>query len=149
MQFYARAEDGDDTRPLVIRPYRGLLSFQPEHERFFFGREKGKLRRYEPAWGAKPDAGTATCIVAGASGTGKSSVVSPGGAAFAAEAALHCVILRPGSDPEGELEKAGWPLTDPQPSRKLLLVVDQLEDSPTSRCQSAASALSGASEAGE
>ena len=131
VQFYARAEDGDDTRPLVIRPYRGLLSFQPEHERFFFGRER-EIAQIQTRLGALSQTREPQlCIVAGASGTGKSSVVLAGVVPrlLAAEAALHCVILRPGSDPEGELEKKlAGPLTDPQPSRKLLLVVDQLEE---------------------
>src|SRR5262249_54909696 len=42
LQLYARPEDGEDHRPIVFRPYRGLLSFQPQHARFFFGRESSQ-----------------------------------------------------------------------------------------------------------
>ena len=40
VQLYAQHDSGDDTRPVVFRPFRGLLAFQPEHRRFFFGRDK-------------------------------------------------------------------------------------------------------------
>src|SRR5262249_39581770 len=39
LQLYARAGDGPDHRPFVIRPYRGLLAFHEEHARLFFGRK--------------------------------------------------------------------------------------------------------------
>src|SRR5205814_10719327 len=39
LQLYARAEDGTDLRPFVLRPFRGLLAFESHHRRFFFGRE--------------------------------------------------------------------------------------------------------------
>lgn len=39
LQLYSRHDDGDDSRPIVFRPFRGLLSSEPEHRRFFFGRE--------------------------------------------------------------------------------------------------------------
>lgn len=39
LQLYANAEDAPDTRPVAIRPYRGLLPFEARHRRFFFGRE--------------------------------------------------------------------------------------------------------------
>ena len=78
LQLYARPEDGDDTRPLIIRPYRGLLPFRAEHARFFFGREAevgeilSNLQTLVEA--DKPR----FLVVAGASGTGKSSVVMGG-----------------------------------------------------------------------
>ncbi len=78
MQLYAHADRGDDTRPLIIRPYRGLLPFTEKHSRFFHGREAecseilGDLRALEEAGAPR------LLVVAGASGTGKSSVVHAG-----------------------------------------------------------------------
>ncbi|MEM9487631.1 MAG: CHAT domain-containing protein, partial [Myxococcota bacterium] len=97
VQLYARPEDGDDTRPLIMRPYRGLLPFRTEHARFFFGRDAESaeiLSDMEALAGFGRDAeareiaadlrGLAGAgkprflVVAGASGTGKSSVVMAG-----------------------------------------------------------------------
>src|SRR5205823_1555303 len=39
LQLFARPEDGDDTRPIAFRPYRGLFPFHEEHRRYFFGRD--------------------------------------------------------------------------------------------------------------
>jgi hypothetical protein len=78
LQLYARPEDGDDTRPLTIRPYRGLLPFQQQHARFFFGRdaESGEVLA---DLRALVEAGKPRFVVlAGASGTGKSSIVMAG-----------------------------------------------------------------------
>jgi hypothetical protein len=78
LQLYARPEDGDDTRPLIIRPYRGLLPFQRQHARFFFGRaaESGEVLA---DLRALVDAGKPRfLVIAGASGTGKSSIVMAG-----------------------------------------------------------------------
>ena len=78
VQLYARPEDGDDTRPFTFRPYRGLLPFQRQHTRFFFGRSAerneiiGDLEALEAAGHPR------LLIVTGASGTGKSSVVMAG-----------------------------------------------------------------------
>lgn len=78
LQLYACPEDGDDTRPLSFRPYRGLSAFSPRHSRFFFGRQAerqqalGALRRL--LQGGRPR----FLMVTGASGTGKSSVVLAG-----------------------------------------------------------------------
>lgn len=78
VQLYARPEGGNDTRPVVVRPYRGLLPFGPEHTRFFFGRD-GERRELADDL-AELDRQHKPCflVVAGASGTGKSSVVLSG-----------------------------------------------------------------------
>ena len=78
LQYYARAADGDGTRPLYVRPYRGLQPFGPEHRWAFFGRDaeidelRGQLanlvERREPRF----------VIVAGAAGVGKTSLVLSG-----------------------------------------------------------------------
>lgn len=131
LQLYARAADGDDTRPLVVRPYRGLLVFQPEHHRFFFGRDK-EIEQIQTLLLSQRKAGLPRlCVVAGASGTGKSSVVLAGAVPrlLAADPALRCVIMRPGSDPDAAMERAlGSMQAETMPGASLLLVVDQLEE---------------------
>lgn len=78
LQLYARPEDGEDTRPFLLRPYRGLEPFLVRHSRFFFGRHRERTEaRYKLdalRQGGKPR----FLIVTGASGTGKSSVVLGG-----------------------------------------------------------------------
>ncbi len=67
-----------DTRPITIRPYRGLLPFRREHARLFFGR-MGERNEILHDLDALTRAGRSRLlIVAGASGTGKSSVVMAG-----------------------------------------------------------------------
>lgn len=39
LRLYACGADGDDTRPFIVRPYRGLLAFEERHARFYVGRE--------------------------------------------------------------------------------------------------------------
>ena len=53
-------------------PYRGLLSFEERHSHLFFGRERW-VERLEKAVHERP-----LCIVLGASGSGKSSLVQAG-----------------------------------------------------------------------
>lgn len=78
VQLYARPEDGHDTRPIVIRPYRGLLPFGPEHTRFFFGRDGERREIADDLAALDRQQRPRFLIVAGASGTGKSSVVLAG-----------------------------------------------------------------------
>ncbi|MCG8422838.1 MAG: CHAT domain-containing protein [Proteobacteria bacterium] len=78
VQLYARPEDGDDNRPIVFRPYRGLLPFDASHSRFFFGRN-AEQNEILADLQALIDAGKPRLlVVAGASGTGKSSVIMAG-----------------------------------------------------------------------
>ncbi len=72
LQLYARSSDGEDLRPLVIRPFRGLLSFLPEHHRFFFGRGQ-EIEKITQGLGRLAAAGKPRfLVVAGDSGSGKS-----------------------------------------------------------------------------
>ena len=97
-------------------PYRGLLAFEPDDRRFFFGREgvvEEVLARLAP--------GRLLAII-GASGSGKSSVLRAGvfGAAIAGEleGVERARILTPG--PEPELDVTG--------DSRELIVVDQFEE---------------------
>lgn len=78
LQLYARPEDGDNSRPVLFRPYRGLSPFLPNQRRFFFGREQeraaARAAMLTLAQASKPR----FLLVTGASGTGKSSVVLGG-----------------------------------------------------------------------
>ena len=102
--------------PVGESPYRGLLAFEPDDRRFFFGREEVVeeiLGRLVPG---------RLLAVIGASGSGKSSALRAGvaGAVLAGEAdgLEHARILTPGTDLQ--LEATGDP---PE-----LVVVDQFEE---------------------
>lgn len=154
LQVYSRAEDGADVYPFTFRPYRGLLTFEARHARFFFGREeltkKLRQRTLDAAEGKLPR----FQVVAGISGSGKSSLVKAGlvptlgegwdtaelrpseGAGEPGPLALLVRKLRAlrgeaaGSEPAttefvlGEAKR----LREAHPTRKLLLVVDQFEE---------------------
>lgn len=127
IQLYARQRDGEDTRPVVFRPYRGLLAFQAEHRRFFFGRNaeidevvddlQTLVQRRQPRF----------VVVAGASGTGKSSLVLAGAVPklLATNPGLVFLKMRPGTDPDAALNKA---LSLRRTAGPALLVVDQFEE---------------------
>ncbi len=127
LQLYARIEDGDDSRPVVFRPYRGLLAFQPEHRRFFFGRQKETKEIAEDLQALRDQKMPRFLIVAGASGTGKSSLVFAGAVPklLKENPKLDFLRMRPGSDPNQSLTEA---LTRRSAAAPALLVVDQFEE---------------------
>jgi WD40 repeat protein len=140
VQLYAREADGFDTRPIVVRPFQGLLPLGPAQSRFFFGREK-EAQEIVSDLGALVKAGKPRfLVVQGWSGTGKSSMVmagavprltkeadpsagGPGDPGWSPGYAL--AKIKPGSDPLTAMEHA---LFDRQKRRPALLVVDQLEE---------------------
>ena len=134
LQFYAREADGSDSRPLVIRPYRGLLAFQPEHHRFFFGRQRAIEELLQDLTDLTTSGRPRFMIVAGASGTGKSSMVFAGALPrlLATNPNIRVARLRPGSDPEATLETVLADLQSVKGSGEdaspAYLLVDQLED---------------------
>lgn len=127
VQLYARAEDGDDSRPLVIRPYRGLLAFQPEHGRLFFGRKREVAEILADLQRLSARGAPRLLVVAGASGTGKSSVVMAGAVPrfLAAHPGARLLRMRPGTSPMDTLDTQ---LGSPDARGEALLVVDQLEE---------------------
>lgn len=137
LQIYARAADGDDTRPVVFRPYRGLLAFQPEHQRFLFGRDT-EIAAVIDALGALAKAGKPRLlIVAGASGTGKSSLVLAGVVPRLLQGpnAHRLLRLRPSAVLHDGEAAGGTPvdalaaaLPSAEDARPLLVVVDQFEE---------------------
>jgi WD40 repeat protein/class 3 adenylate cyclase len=95
----------DAPLPAAESPYRGLLAFEPDDRRFFFGREAAAeeiLARLEPG---------RLLAVIGASGSGKSSLLRAG----VVGAAQRGTIITPGAEPPLELPGG-------------LLVVDQFEE---------------------
>lgn len=133
VQLYLRSADGEQTRPVVFRPYRGLLAFEPQHHRFFFGRDdedkeiRGDLSALIAA--GKPR----LLVVAGASGTGKSSLVLACAVPrLLQEKGAHwqLVRMRPGSDPQRALEQAldTARKADADAKKPLLLIVDHFEE---------------------
>lgn len=127
LQLYARNDDGDDTRPVVFRPYRGLLAFQPEHRRFFFGREKEISEIVQDLHALRDQKLERLLIVAGASGTGKSSLVFAGAVPKLQQEnpRLDFLRMRPGSDPNQALTEV---LARRAAGAPALLVVDQFEE---------------------
>ncbi|AUX44748.1 uncharacterized protein SOCE26_062160 [Sorangium cellulosum] len=131
LQLYARAADGPDLRPIVRRPYRGLLAFQEEHARYFFGRDAevdetiGDLLALVAANNA---ARPRFLICTGASGTGKSSLVLAGvvPALRATDRRWAVATMRPHDGWKASLQAAL--ASRPTPDAPLLLVVDQLEE---------------------
>jgi HD-GYP domain-containing protein (c-di-GMP phosphodiesterase class II) len=136
LQVYARANDGPQY-PVVFRPYRGLRSFEESDRRFFFGREKltkALLQRVrEGAAGVRPR----FQMVAGSSGSGKSSLVHAGLIPELRRTPWHIATFRPGGD--GVIREKGLACLDralrelralraQSPGASLLLVVDQLEE---------------------
>lgn len=128
LQLYARPEDGGDTRPVVFRPYRGLLAFEAEHARFFFGRDAEVSEVIDDLLRLSVAGRPRFLVVAGASGTGKSSVVLAGAVPRLAQVdePRTAVVMRPGDSPMAALEQA-LRQRGPQ-TQHFLLVVDQFEE---------------------
>jgi WD40 repeat protein len=140
LQLYARPEDGE-VRPVVFRPYRGLLAYEPEHARFFFGRE-GKIKELQADIGSLKIIGRPRMVVvAGASGTGKSSLVLAGAVPrlLATLEAPQLLRMKPGREPLRTLRE----LLDGrrEAARPFVLVVDQFEEVFTHAARSDAQAF--------
>ena len=92
-------EGGSYTLPDEPAPYRGLLRFEAEHARFFFGREEDTRRLVEKL------SQQSFVAVVGASGSGKSSLVRAGLVPALTQDAIpgskdwRILIFTPGSDP--------------------------------------------------
>lgn len=129
LQLYARAADGDDSRPLTLRPFRGLLAFSAQESRFFFGRERETKEILTDLMALKESGKPRFLVVAGASGSGKSSAVLagavPGFEKHAVAASVCC--LRPGGDPLAALDTALSAAAGKDAPLRLV-VVDQFEE---------------------
>lgn len=137
LQLYARSQDGEDSRPVPVRPFRGLLTFQSEHQRFLFGRQAEISEVLSDIDTLQSSGRPRFLIVAGASGTGKSSLILAGvvpALLSRPEAGWRSATIKPGSQPMAMLEQA---LSRRENARApLLLVVDQFEEIFTNKISS-------------
>ncbi|MET0402744.1 MAG: WD40 repeat domain-containing protein, partial [Cystobacter sp.] len=124
LQLHARAEHGSDTRPVAIRPYRGLLSFQKEDRRFFFGREQLQHALLQRIQEAREGRRPRFQVLAGASGSGKSSLALAGLRHELPPSAWDIRVLRPGQAHAETLQQLRQASTE----RPQLLIVDPLEE---------------------
>ncbi len=131
LRLYARVADGDDTRPFVIRPYRGLLSFEREHARFYLGRENEIANVVNRIAELEHQHKPRFIMLEGASGVGKSSLAKAGimPALLKSGAASTSEIIRPAECSLKSLHE----LVRNRPEDRLLLIVDQLEEVFTER----------------
>ena len=141
VQLYARAEDGEDCRPLVFRPYPGLSAFGSEARRFYFGREAltGKLWARCQELLATPGAPRLLAVL-GPSGSGKSSVARAGLLAEVERRPLsfsqlepssppsRVAVFKPGAHPLSALAAALASLPTERTDTPLLILVDQFEE---------------------
>lgn len=115
LQLFARPEDGDDTRPLPFRPYRGLTPFSSQHSRFFFGRDAERRHALHSLRQLIQRGRPRFLVVTGASGTGKSSVVLAG-------LLPDLLGIQAGDPPDSRLQRTASELlqllpTTPQPGQ--------------------------------
>lgn len=131
LQLYARSADGSDSRPVIFRPFRGLLAFEPQHGRYFFGRDR-EIAEVTAALDSLVAANKPRLLlVAGASGSGKSSLVLAGAAPQLLRAAggtLALAQMKPGAEPQKALDSALTAQGGRSDTAGTLLVVDQLEE---------------------
>jgi hypothetical protein len=140
LQLHARAEDGATTYPVVYRPFRGLLAFTAEYRRFFYGRDAEEAEILHDLAALVTKGRPRLIVVAGASGSGKSSVVLAGTMAtllsatsgppipepLLCQGAWEVQVVRPGIKPRERLSRSLAARTGP--ARPLLLIVDQFEE---------------------
>jgi WD40 repeat protein len=140
LQLFACEAAGDDTRPVVIRPYQGLRRLEGEQSRFFFGRDKEVEELINDLGNLVKSNQPRFLVIQGWSGTGKSSMVmagavpkllapsqGAGGALGDPRFQLRYAAfaeMKPGRTPMTTLAQK---LADTRVGR-LLLVVDQLEE---------------------
>jgi WD40 repeat protein/DNA-binding SARP family transcriptional activator len=115
---------GDKEEPVVC-PFKGLAPFDVADAEYFFGRERLIAELVARL------VGTSLLGVVGPSGSGKSSVVRAGlmpalaGGVLPGSEDWTKVLIRPGEHPLDELTGA---VAGIDPDRKVLLVVDQFEE---------------------
>lgn len=129
LRLYARDADGDAHRVFDARPYRGLAPYRPEHTRLLFGRDAEVAEVLADLAALERRGAPRLLVVAGASGTGKSSLVMAGALPRWREAhrgGAH-TIVRPGARPADALAaldatRAGGV------GKPFLAVIDQFEE---------------------
>jgi WD40 repeat protein len=131
LQLYAHVERGAHARPMVFRPYRGLLPFRAADSRWFFGRDEERRDLLAMVDGLLSSSRHRFLLVAGASGSGKSSLVSAGLVpdllCRAENTGWRALTMRPGAsrEPAQLLEDLVAAASGAGP---LLVLVDQFEE---------------------
>ncbi len=125
LQLY-RPHADPPLRPIVFRPHRGLLTFEREHARFFFGRDPERREALADLQALVDAHKPRLLVVTGASGTGKSSVVLAALVPEVLTLGWSAQVLRPGAAPLRALDDAL--ARRGADARPLLLVVDQFEE---------------------
>lgn len=122
-QLYTHSPAG--ARPIAVRPYRGLLAFEREHAALFFGRDAEIAEALSDLDARLKSGGPRALIVAGASGTGKSSLVLSPLRVALERRGDRVAVMRPGRTPRAALAAA---LRERPASGRLIVVVDQFEE---------------------
>ncbi len=132
LQLYAREADGAQTFPFNARPYRGLSAFAPEHTRLYFGRQSEVDELVREADGLIAEGLPRFMVVAGASGTGKSSLVMAGAIprwmAASPPGRFGYVVVRPGGAPDAALRRIEEKRDHAAACERFVVVVDQFEE---------------------
>ncbi len=124
LQLWTHADEGGDSRPFVMRPYRGLLAFEGVDQAFYFGREAERdllLRRVRSAAEGRAPRFQVLC---GATGAGKTSLLRAG--LIPALRAAGWRVLR--ARPAGAVAAVEAARTELGPGDRLLVVVDPLQE---------------------
>lgn len=124
LQLYARAGDGPDLRPFIFPPYCGLRPFEPGDHRRFFGREALRQTLRQRVEAAAEGRAPAFLVMAGASGSGKSSLLRAGLLPELSPERWEVTRVRAGE--AGALEAVRSARASPGKHR--LLVVDPLDE---------------------
>jgi WD40 repeat protein len=137
LQLHVRATPSLDFRPWIIQPYRGLGVYEREDGRLFFGRDEERAQLLARMAGALARGAPRLLLVAGASGTGKSSLVRAGLLGDLAQGRLSgdgapwaTAVMRPGEGhaPLDRLTRCVAQHRAGPAGARLALVVDQLEE---------------------
>lgn len=130
LQLFTHDLERWDTRPFVHRPYRGLERFREQDAHFFFGRDKEISETVADLEALVAAGRRRFLIVAGASGTGKSSLVLAGVLPELRRRGWGIAeVLRPSElDPGRWKDQVNERLGDARGGPGVVLVVDQLEE---------------------
>ncbi len=125
LQLYTRQDEPPRQFPFVFRPYQGLLPFELEHRAFFFGRSEQQREWFDRLRAVESGEGPRLQVLAGPSGSGKSSLAKAALLPMLAADGWEVVARRPVQPGLlDELEK----LRATRPQGPRLLLVDQFEE---------------------
>src|ERR1043165_1288148 len=124
----ARSSRQEDAPAPGIAPYKGLLFFDESDAGLFFGREALTAHLAERVSDLSLNSALRLLAVVGASGSGKSSLVRAGLAVILARAGWEVSIFTPSADPCRALETQRELHHSMAESNRLLLLVDQFEE---------------------